>query len=224
VGPLAPERLVSQAAIVREREDLEQSKQNLEVLALALKRFAEMRWDRKRRDAVGRDVARPDAGDIGFACGFVVLSLSLPVIVFDGEAAGFSEPVGVVAALAIDRNAVGGFDGERGNDGLQTCESPARPGSGKRYEGGCRSGCCGGLISAAVSPDAAKGSTSLWIGCARPIHGSRRMQRTQSAKLGMKPRSSITCCSPISRTGTTRPVETVIVGPKKRSSMKMPSA
>jgi hypothetical protein len=32
------------------------------------------------------------------------------------------------------------------------------------------------------------------------------------------------CCSPISRTGTTRPVEIVIVGPKKRSSMKMPSA
>jgi hypothetical protein len=47
---------------------------------------------------------------------------------------------------------------------------------------------------------------------------------TQSAKLGMKPRSSRTCCSPISRTGTTRPVEIMIVGPKKRSSMKMPSA
>src|ERR1700678_3386693 len=70
----------------------------------------------------------------------------------------------------------------------------------------------------------ANGSTCLWIGCARPIHGSGRMQRTQSAKLGMKPRSSTTCCSPISRTGTTRPVETVIVGPKKRSIMKMPSA
>src|SRR5579883_415425 len=75
-------------------------------------------------------------------------------------------------------------------------------------------------------PDAtaAKGSTCLWIGCARPIQGSGRIQRTQSAKLGMKPRSSTTCCSPISRTGTTRPVEMMMVAPKKRSSMKMPSA
>jgi hypothetical protein len=51
-----------------------------------------------------------------------------------------------------------------------------------------------GLLVAA----AANGSTCLWIGCARPIHGSGRMQRTQSAKLGMKPISSTTCCSPIS--------------------------
>src|SRR3546814_8747750 len=70
----------------------------------------------------------------------------------------------------------------------------------------------------------AKGSTCLWMGCARPIHGSGRIERTQSAKLGMKPRSSRTCCSPTSRTGTTRPVDSVIVTPKKRSSMKMPSA
>src|SRR3546814_1702236 len=34
----------------------------------------------------------------------------------------------------------------------------------------------------------AKGSTLRWIGCARPIHGSGRMHRTQSAKPGMKPR------------------------------------
>src|SRR5579872_5513620 len=61
---------------------------------------------------------------------------------------------------------------------------------------------------------AANGSTSLWIGCARPIQGSGRMQRAQSAKLGMKPRSSNTCCSPIRRTGTTRPVEMVTVAPK----------
>ena len=62
----------------------------------------------------------------------------------------------------------------------------------------------------------ANGSTLRWIGWARPIQGSGRMQRTQSAKHGMKPRSSRTCCSPISRTGTTRPVEIVIVGPKNR--------
>ena len=37
---------------------------------------------------------------------------------------------------------------------------------------------------------AANGSTSRWIGCARPIQGSGRMHRTQSAKAGMKPRSS----------------------------------
>src|SRR3546814_1477020 len=56
------------------------------------------------------------------------------------------------------------------------------------------------------------------MGCARPIHGSGRIERTQSAKLGMKPRSSRTCCSPTSRTGTTRPVDSVIVTPKKRRS------
>ena len=49
------------------------------------------------------------------------------------------------------------------------------------------------------------------MGCARPIQASGRMHRTQSMKLGMKPRSSITCCSPISRTGTTRPVERAMV-------------
>ena len=36
---------------------------------------------------------------------------------------------------------------------------------------------------------------------ARPIHGSGRIAFTQSAKDGMKPRSSRTCCSPIQRTG-----------------------
>ena len=69
-----------------------------------------------------------------------------------------------------------------------------------------------GLTRKSDQPAAAKGSTSRWIGWARPIQGSGRMQRTQSAKLGMKPRSSRTCCSPISRTGTTRPVEIVISG------------
>src|SRR5262249_54493638 len=71
---------------------------------------------------------------------------------------------------------------------------------------------------------AAKGSTRLWIGCARPIHRSGRIQRTQSAKLGICPKSSRTCCSPMSRTGTIRPVAIVTVAPKNRSNMKMPSA
>jgi len=42
----------------------------------------------------------------------------------------------------------------------------------------------------------------------RPIHRSGRMHRTQSAKDGMRPRSSMRCCSAIKRTGTTRPVDT----------------
>lgn len=59
---------------------------------------------------------------------------------------------------------------------------------------------------------------------ARPIHGTERIARAQSAKLGMKPRSSRTCISPMRRTGTTRPVESVSVAPNTVSSMKMPSA
>ena len=49
---------------------------------------------------------------------------------------------------------------------------------------------------------------------ARPIHGSGRMHLTQSAKDGIRPRSSKTCCSPIKRTGTWRPVLLTIVIPK----------
>ena len=90
----------------REREDFEQSEQNLEVLGLALKGLAEMRWDRKRRDAVRRDVARPGAGHISLAGGFAVLLLLLPVIVFDGQAAGFGQRVGLVADAA-DRSECG---------------------------------------------------------------------------------------------------------------------
>ena len=51
---------------------------------------------------------------------------------------------------------------------------------------------------------------------ARPIQGSGRMALTQSAKDGMKPRSSRTCCSPIHLTGMTRPVESVMVGTEDR--------
>ena len=40
------------------------------------------------------------------------------------------------------------------------------------------------------------------------------MAFTQSAKLGMKPRSSLTCCSPTQRVGMMRPVESVRVRPK----------
>src|SRR5690606_20881737 len=123
-----------------------------------------------------------------------------------------------VSALPIDRNAVCGFDREYGHVGLLKCESPVR------WPGYAVGMVLGALDQAVSRPGAANGSTSLWIGCARPIQGSGLMQRTQSAKLGTKPRSSMQCCSPIGRTGTTRPVESVIVGPKKRSSMKIPSA
>jgi hypothetical protein len=56
------------------------------------------------------------------------------------------------------------------------------------------------------------------------IQGSGRMAFTQSAKDGMKPRSSMTCCSPTQRVGITRPDDSVMVGPKMVSAMKMPSA
>ena len=75
-----------------------------------------------------------------------------------------------------------------------------------------------------VVEDGSAESTSVSRRCARPIHGSGRMQRTQSANDGMKPRSSFTCCSPTQRIGTTRPEESVSVDPKIVSAMKMPSA
>ena len=56
---------------------------------------------------------------------------------------------------------------------------------------------------------------------ARPIQGKGRMARIQSAKDGMKPRSSLTCCSPTQRVGITLPVESVSVRPKIVSSRKM---
>ena len=47
----------------------------------------------------------------------------------------------------------------------------------------------------------------------RPIQGSILMARTQSAKEGMRPKSSRTCCSPIQRVGIILPAEFVTVGP-----------
>lgn len=67
-------------------------------------------------------------------------------------------------------------------------------------------------------------STSRSMRRACPIQGSGRIAFTQSAKEGMKPRSSMTCCSPIQRVGITRPDDSVMVGPKIVSAMKMPSA
>src|ERR1017187_665711 len=46
---------------------------------------------------------------------------------------------------------------------------------------------------------------------ARPIQRFGRIAVAQSAKDGMNPRSSRTCCSPTHRVGMTRPVERVIV-------------
>jgi hypothetical protein len=57
-----------------------------------------------------------------------------------------------------------------------------------------------------------------------PHQGKGRMARIQSAKDGMKPRSSFTCCSPTQRVGIILPVDSFSVGPNTVSSMKMPSA
>ena len=67
-------------------------------------------------------------------------------------------------------------------------------------------------------------STRASIRSVRPIQGSGRIALTQSAKLGMNPRSSRTCCSPTHRVGITRPVERVIVGPKTVSESQIPAA
>jgi hypothetical protein len=40
------------------------------------------------------------------------------------------------------------------------------------------------------------------------------ISRSQSAIVGMRPKSSRQCCSPIQRTGIFFPVEMMIVGPK----------
>ena len=49
------------------------------------------------------------------------------------------------------------------------------------------------------------------------IHGWLGISFSQSLKLGMNPRSSITCCSATSRTCTTLPTELVMVRPKMSS-------
>ena len=99
-------------------EDLEKPEQDLEVLGLALEALTELRGDRQRRDAVGLYVTGPYAGNVSLARGFVVLLLSFPVIVFDGETTGGFECTGFVAALPENRQAIGGFDGEFGPDDL----------------------------------------------------------------------------------------------------------
>jgi hypothetical protein len=47
-----------------------------------------------------------------------------------------------------------------------------------------------------------------------PSRAMARIARIQSANDGMKPRSSLTCCSPTQRVGMTLPFESVSVGPK----------
>lgn len=63
------------------------------------------------------------------------------------------------------------------------------------------------------------GSTSASIRCVRPIQGAGWIARAQSAKDGIWPRSSRTCCSPTHRAGITLPVDRVIVAPKMVSAI-----
>ena len=58
----------------------------------------------------------------------------------------------------------------------------------------------------AIAQNLRAGSLSI-----NAVRGS--LDRAQSAKLGMKPRSSRTCCSPTQRVGMTRPVDRVRVFP-----------
>ena len=67
-------------------------------------------------------------------------------------------------------------------------------------------------------------TTSASIFSVRPIQASGRIALTQSVKLGMKPRSSRTCCSPTQRVGMILPVDSVIVGPKTVSESQIPAA
>lgn len=63
-----------------------------------------------------------------------------------------------------------------------------------------------------------------YSGYPRSIQACGVMSRAQSAKEGIEPRSSRTCCSPMRRTGTVRPSALTSVAPNRASSMKMPSA
>ena len=56
------------------------------------------------------------------------------------------------------------------------------------------------------------------------IHGWGAIWISQSCRLGMKPQSSFTCCSPTHRTGITLPLLRVIVFPNTLSHSNMPCA
>src|SRR3989344_431046 len=56
------------------------------------------------------------------------------------------------------------------------------------------------------------------------IHGSTAIHLNQSLIVGMRPQSSMTCCSPINRTGTSLPSEFLMVTPNTRSHSNIPSA
>ena len=84
------------------------------MIGLALGDLAEPGRNRERGGTIGAVHAEPGAGDVGIAGGFGILLLFGPVIVLDGEPAGIFKGVRLVGALAIDREAVCGFDGESG--------------------------------------------------------------------------------------------------------------
>ena len=73
------------------------------MIGLSLKHLAELRREGERSDAIGGVLAGPGPGDIGLARGFVVFLLLGPVVISDGEPAGFFERLGVIGALPIDR-------------------------------------------------------------------------------------------------------------------------
>ena len=106
-------------------QDFQHAEQSLEVVRLASDRFRELRGNRQRGPAVGGVHSLPDAGYVGFARIVHVRLFVRPAIVLDGESARFNERIGLVGAMPIDREMIGGFDGECGHDGLQKCEGPA---------------------------------------------------------------------------------------------------
>jgi hypothetical protein len=75
---------------------------------------------------------------------------------------------------------------------------------------------CGGVLAGLMIERSRPGEP---LGLPRVTQAAGAISRAQSAKLGTKPRSSTTCRSPISRTGTSRPSLLVIVTPNSCSSI-----
>ncbi len=98
------------------------------MLGLALDTFPKPRRNWQGLAAIG-PITDPDAGDMGLARGFDVGLLVVPAVVLDGAMTSLGESGGLVDPLAIDRQAVGGFDGEEGHGELRKTPKPgARPG------------------------------------------------------------------------------------------------
>lgn len=104
----------------------------------------------------------------------------------------------ITQGVAPDPGAPGAHDRAPGGDGMDT---GAAAGSEHGH-------------SPSVPVEVDNISTSCSIRWVRPIQAAGRIALTQSAKDGMKPRSSRMCCSPTHRVGMTRPVESLMVGPK----------